>query len=293
MVGDLRNRAKVRAFFQQWLKVESVPDLSKDAKLFPEFSDAVVSDLRTALDLFLNDVIWSENSDFRQLLVADTVYVNGRLAKLYGGDLPADAPFTKVSLQPRDRAGLLTHPYLMACFAYTGSTSPIHRGVFIVRSLLGRGLKPPPEAVAPLAPDLHAGLSTRERVTLQTSPKACVTCHGMVNPLGFGLEHFDAIGRYRTEEKGRTIDATGVYETRAGELRSFSGARELGTILAESDETHNAFVEQFFHYIVKQPIRAYGPQTTAGLKTFFVEHNYHIRSLLVEIATTAALPNAK
>jgi hypothetical protein len=293
MAGDLRTRAKVRAFFQQWLKVESVPDLSKDPKLFPEFNDAVISDLRTTLDLFLDDVIWSGSSDFRQLLVADTVYVNGRLAKLYGGGLPADAPFKKLSLEPRDRAGLLTHPYLMACFAYTGSTSPIHRGVFIVRSLLGRGLRPPPEAVAPLAPELHANLTTRERVTLQTSPKACTTCHGMVNPLGFGLEHFDAIGRYRSEEKGRTIDATGVYETRTGELRSFSGARELGMILAASDETHHAFVEQLFHYVVKQPIRAFGPQTTAELTKKFAEHDFSIRNLLVEIATTSALPNVK
>ena len=84
----------------------------------------------------------------------------------------------------------------MASFAYTATSSPIHRGVFLARSVLGRSLRPPPEAVAPLPPDLHADLTTRERVTLQTKPEACQSCHGMINPLGFTLEHFDAVGRY-------------------------------------------------------------------------------------------------
>ena len=184
MLPDLRTRAKLREFFLQWLKVEQVPDIAKDSKQFAEFDEAVASDLRTSLDLFLEDVIWGESSDFRRLLLADDLYLNGRLAKLYGADLPADAPFRKVSTAPGERAGLLSHPYLMATFAYTATSSPIHRGVFIARSVLGRGLRPPPEAVAPLAPDLHAGLSTRERVALQTSPASCTTCHSMINPLG-------------------------------------------------------------------------------------------------------------
>ena len=122
-------------------------------------------------------LISSPEADFRRLLLADDVYLNGRLARFYGADLPPDAPFRKVPLDPAERAGVLSHPYLMASFAYTGSSSPIHRGVFVARSVLGRGLKQPPIAVSPLAPDLHASLNTRERVTLQTSPAACMTCH--------------------------------------------------------------------------------------------------------------------
>jgi hypothetical protein len=162
--------------------------------------------------------------------------------------------------------------------------------VFLSRSVLGRSLRPPPEAVAPLAPDLHAGLTTRERVSLQTSPKACITCHGMVNPLGFGLEHFDAIGRYRTEEKGKPIDSTGTYESRSGDRLTFTGARDLAKLLANSDETQTAIVEQLFHYVVKQPIRAFGPRELSDLRRSFAEHNYSIRKLLVEIMTTTAFP---
>src|SRR5207248_6057188 len=132
----------------------------------------------------------------------------GRLAEFYGADLSPDAPFQKVGVQAHERAGVLTHPYLMATFAYTAETSPIHRGVFLARSVLGLSLRPPPEAFTPLAPDLHPQLSTRERILLQTSPQACQSCHGMINPLGFTLENFDALGRYRAQEKGRPINAT-------------------------------------------------------------------------------------
>ena len=117
--------------------------------------------------------------------------------------------FKRSTWSRSERAGLLSHPYLMASFAYTATSSPIHRGVFISRSVLGRVLRPPPEAVVPLAPDLHPDLTTRQRVTLQTKSESCQSCHGMINPLGFTLEHFDALGRYRKEEKGRPIDAMG------------------------------------------------------------------------------------
>ena len=289
MVSDLRTRSKLREFLLQWLKVDAIPDIAKDPKRFAEFNEEVVSDLRTSLDLFLQDVIGSESSDFRELLRADYVYLNGRLAPLYGADLSTDAPFQRVLLEPGERAGVLSHPYLMANFAYTETSSPIHRGVFIARSVLGRVLRPPPEAIAPLAADLHPDLMTRQRVTLQTKPESCQSCHGMINPLGFTLEHFDAIGRYRNEENGRAIDATGSYETRAGELVKFDGIRDIAAFLAGSEEAHTAFVQQLFHFLVKQPMRAFGYQELPGLRRFFAAHDFNIRKLMVEIMATSAL----
>ena len=189
----------------------------------------------------------------------------------------------------KERAGLLTHPYLMASFAYTATSSPIHRGVFIARSVLGRVLRPPPEAVAPLAPDLHPDLTTRQRVAIQTQPESCRSCHGMINPLGFTLEHFDALGRYRKEEKGKPIDATGSYETRSGETVKFSGVRDLAAYLTTSGEAHSAFVQQLFHYLIKQPIGAFGRQELPELRRFFVAHDFNIRKLMVEIMASSAL----
>jgi hypothetical protein len=289
MVSDLRTHAKLHDFFMQWLKVDPVPDLAKDSSQFPGFDRAAASDLRTSLELFLEDVLWSDASDFRQLFLADSLYLNGRLARLYGVDLPTDAGFEKVSPKSGERAGILTHPYLMATFAYTASSSPIHRGVFLARSVLGRALLPPPEAFAPLPAQLHPQLTTRERVDLQTRPQACRTCHGMINPLGFTLENFDAIGRFRDKERDKPVNPTGSYLTRKGEAVEFAGVRDLAAFLAASDEVQEAFVGQLFHYFVKQPIRAYGSDKISDLRRFFVDNRCNVRKLMVEIAAESAL----
>jgi mono/diheme cytochrome c family protein len=295
MLADPRATAKLRTFFLQWLKIEQAPDLAKDPEHFPGFTPEVASDLRASLELLLDEVLTGKTADFRRLLLADYLYLNGRLAQFYGADLPADAPFQKVALEPAERSGVVAHPYLLADFAYTASSSPIHRGVFISRALLGRTLRPPPEAVAPIPPDLHPSLTTRERVVMQTKNEACIRCHGMINPLGFTLENFDAVGRYRKEEKGKPIDASGVYQTRKGESLKFENARQLAKYLSESEETQTALVEQLFHFTVKQPIRAFGQETSQNLRKSFVEQGFNIRKLAVEIMTVAALqsPNNK
>jgi cytochrome c553 len=295
MLGDLRARGKLHDFFMQWLKVDQSPDLGKDPKLFPKFDPAVASDLRTSLELFVEDVLWSGPSDFRQLFLADSLYLDGRLARFYGADLPADAPFQKVFLNPAERAGVLTHPYLMTVFAYTGTSSPIHRGVFLARNVLGRVLRPPPEAFTPLAPDLHPNLTTRERVALQTSPRQCQACHGLINHLGYTMEHFDAVGRFRDRERGKPIDATGTYQTRTGDMVKFAGVRDLARYLADSPEAHQAFVERLFHYLVKQPVQAYGPRKLGELERSFRADHDSMRKLMVEIIAQTALttPEAK
>ena len=290
MLPDLRTRSKLLDFFHQWLRIDGYPELAKDSGLFPGFDAAVASDLRTSLDLLLEDVVLNDPSDFQRLLTGDETFLNGRLAAFYGVDLPPDADFQKVLVEPNERAGVLTHPYILSVFAYTAASSPIHRGVFLSRNVLGRTLRPPPVAVAPLAPDLHPGLTTRERTILQTSPKECVRCHGMINPLGYALERFDAVGRYRREEKGKTVDAGGEYETLAGEVAKFEGARPMAAFLAGSDEVHAAFVDRLFHYLVKQPIRSYGPTAQSDLRRAFAEKGFSIRELTVRIACAAARP---
>jgi cytochrome c553 len=289
MAANPRCDAKLREFLLQWLRVDQVPDLSKSPERFPGFDATVAADLRASLELFLEDVLRSDAVDFRRLLLDDEVYLNGRLAKVYGAESSEDPGFRKVKLDGGERAGVLTHPYLMAAFAYTAASSPIHRGVFLARGIMGRSLRPPPIAVAPLAPDLHPNLTTRERVTLQTSPAECQTCHTLINPLGFSLEHFDAIGKYRTEEQGKPIDATAVYQTKAGEQETFTGVRQLAAYCARSEEVQSSFVEQLFHYLVKQPIQTHGFGASATLRKSLVAHEFNIRKLVVEIATATAL----
>jgi hypothetical protein len=289
MVTDRRTRSKARDFLFQWLKVDPAPDLAKPREQFPGFDKSMASDLRTSFDLFLDDVVWGGGSDYRQLFLADHLYLNGRLAQFYGASLPAEAPFQRISLPLRPSAGILSHPYLMATFAYSSASSPIHRGVFLARNVFGVSLRPPPEAFAPLPAEAHPELSTRERVALQTRPQQCQSCHSVINPLGFTLENFDAVGRFRASEAGRPINSAGAFETRTGEIVKFAGVRDLAQFVASSQEAQDTFITQLFHYLVKQPIRAFGATELADLRRFFVEHDYNIRALIVEIMVESAL----
>jgi cytochrome c5 len=289
MVSDLRTRAKLRRFLHQWLKLDYMNDIAKDTALFPGFGPELVSDLRMSLDLFIDDIVWGEEPDLRRLFLASYLYATPRMAAFYGWSWPDQtAPqgqvFAKIVLPEDQYAGVLSHPMLMSGFAYTTTSSPIHRGVFLARSVLGKFLKPPPEAVAPLAPDLHPNLTTRARVELQTSPAACQSCHAMINHLGFALENYDAVGRYRLLEKDQPVDASGHYLDPNGELVRFVGARQLAEYLAKSPEVASAFVGQLFHFTVQQPIRAYGPGKLDELTNFFQQNGWNVRRLLTEIA---------
>jgi cytochrome c553 len=290
MLTDPRAKAKLREFFHSWLKTDHAGDIAKDPKRFPGFDEAIVSDLRTSLDLLIDEIVWSSASDFRRFFLEDQVYLNARLAKFYGVAPPAGDGFQKSKLNPEQRAGALTHPFLMAAFAYTGTSSPIHRGVFLARGVLGLSMRPPPDAFSPLDEKLHPNLTTRERVALQTKPAACVSCHGVINPLGFTLESFDAVGRYRDKENGKSIDVTGSYQTRAGDTVTFKGIRDLAKFLAGSDEVQAAFAEQMFHHLVKQPVRAFGANKQAELTKAFKDGNFSIKKLAVEIAVAGAKP---
>ncbi|MDB5386009.1 MAG: cytochrome c [Planctomycetaceae bacterium] len=286
---DPRFRFKFREFLLQWMKLDQVRDLNKAADQFPGFDVATARDLRLSFELLLDQVIASDNCDFRQLFLTNQIELNGRLSKVYGGNLPPDAPFQRVAIETEHCAGILTHPYLMSVFADATTTSPIRRGVFLARGVFGRALLPPPDAFVPLAPALHPNLNTRERAALQTKETSCQTCHAMINPLGFALENFDAIGRYRTEEVARPIDATGEYTTRKGVQVKFKGARDLAAYVAQSEEAHSAFVEKMFHYAVQQPVRALGTETSPRLKQAFRDSQFNMRKLLMEIGIESAL----
>ncbi len=289
MLSDLRAKAKLHHFLLTWLKCDLERELSKDTEVFPGFDEAMISDLRTSLEIFLDDVLGSQEADFRRLLLEQDVFLNDRLADFYGAEVAAESGFSKVTLDGGKRAGVLTHPYVMASLADRQHTSPIHRGVLLARGMLGIALRPPPVAVAPLAADLHPGLTTRERVTLQTQPANCMTCHGIINPLGFTLERFDAVGRIRDQDRGKPIHDTGSYQTRNGETVTIAGARGLAEMLSASDEVHSAFCEQLFHHLVQQPVRAYGSTTLDDLKETFTSRGMNIRTLAIEIMASSAL----
>ncbi|WP_164100566.1 DUF1592 domain-containing protein [Candidatus Laterigemmans baculatus] len=288
MLDDPRTRAKTREFFEWWLMFDHFAELPKDRDKFGEFNAAVATDLKRSLELHLDDLVWEGDADFRKLLTSDELYVNDRLAKLYGIELSENAGFEKREVDPQQRAGILSHPLLMAGFAYQDDTSPIHRGVFLTRNVIGRTLRSPPQDFTPLPAELHADLSTRERVALQTEPAECQKCHAIINPLGFALENYDAIGRYRTSAGDKPIDASGWYQTLDGKKETFTGVRPLAEFLANHQEVHDTFIHRVFQHFVKQPLPAYGKESFDRLRNEFAASDFNIRQLLIEVATVSA-----
>lgn len=292
MIADPRAATKMRAYVRRWLKVDDLHGLHKTDGKFPGFDDSFIVDLRISLEMTIDEVLNDPNADYRRFFTDKGVWMNGRMAKFYGIDKPADAPFEKITFDNQPRAGVLTHPLLMAGFAYSDLTSPIHRGVFVSRNLLGRRLRSPPDSITPESPHLSPNLSTRERVSKQTKPVSCQSCHDMINPLGFAMEHFDTVGRYRTDENGKKIDASGAYMRADAELAKFTNATDLGAFVAEGREGHAAFVERLFKDAIKQPIMAYGANEKERLRQFFSDNACNIRKLLGEIVVSATLADA-
>jgi hypothetical protein len=305
-------------FFHHWLQVDRIESLSKDSKLYPGFTSALVADLRTSLNLFLDDTMWNGESDYRKLLLADYAFLNHRLADFYGVNTNAEEhsdttagvskesgsdqtepkevvevasadEFFKATFGEQSRCGVLTHPYLLASFSYQKLTSPIHRGVFLTRHIVGRSLRPPPMAMTFKDADFAPNLTMRQKVSALTKPQACQTCHSVINPLGFSLEQFDAVGRFRTTENEKPIDPVSEYITDDGEKVRLAGAHDVAEFAIGSEQAHNAFIQELFHHVAKQPLEAYGPDTLEHLHDAFVKSNFNMKHLLIDIATLTAL----
>jgi hypothetical protein len=310
MLADPRARAKLMGFFRQWLEFEE-RDLTKDEKLYPAFDESVAADLRYSLEVFLDSVLWSESSDYRELLLADYLVLNDRLQHLYdvasqvatyAGDAGAEevgddaaepvfddaSDFDRVAFPPDRRAGVLTHPFLLSAYSYHNNSSPIHRGVFLTRNIVGRPLKPPPVAVAFKEDEFAPDLTMREKITQLTRDKACMSCHSVINPLGFALENYDAVGRWRTSENDKPIDTAGQYVTVEGRTLDVASARDVANFAATSPSAHRAFVTQLFRQMIKQNPAAYGADSIESLRLQFADDDFNMQHLVVSIAVRAA-----
>jgi hypothetical protein len=293
MLKDPRAKSKLRDFLHHWLHVEEGAEIAKDPITYPGFDQGVVMDLRTSLDLFTERVVWSETSDYRDLLLNKNILMNDRLAAFYGQKLPEGQGYRPVQMDADMRAGVLTHPYVLASFSYTKSTSPIHRGVFVTRNILGRMLKPPPMAIAFMDDKFDPSFTMREKVSELTAKPACMACHVTINPLGFSFERFDAVGRVRAMDNNKPVNDVAEYTAADGTVLKLAGARDVAMHAAESQAGQAGFVRNLFQAMVKQPPAAYAPETLNQLTEQFRKDHFHIRNLAVEVAVTAALTPAK
>jgi hypothetical protein len=263
MLDDPRAEAALQGFFWRWLQLDggrlhhALEETPKSPELYPEWTPELRAAMRTEIEALVRDT-FARGGSFEELLTTRRAYVNGPLAELYGvPDGPTGATeWAWVDLDPATRSGLLTRAAFLSVFSSATVQSPIRRGVFVLEELFCTELgEPPPNAsdvsVEGGEVETETGervvRSVREDVLARTSGGTCAACHGTINPVGFTFEHYDGLGRHRTEEltSGRPIDARGALSGTDvdGELRD---ATELGARIASSGRARTCFADRFF-----------------------------------------------
>ena len=210
MLADPRAYSLAGNFADQWLYLRNLDSLTPDARLFPDFDDNLRQAFRRETELFFESIL-REDRSILDLLKADYTYLNERLAKHYGIGGIQGSHFRRVPVTPESRrGGLLRHGSVLSVTSYATRTSPVIRGNWILGNLLGTPPPPPPPDV-PALPEktISAALSVRERLAEHRANTACASCHDIMDPVGFAMENFDAVGRWREYENGLPVDASG------------------------------------------------------------------------------------
>jgi hypothetical protein len=212
MLADERSKALVNNFAGQWLYLRNIRLVSPDPTLFPEFSDNLRQSFAREMDLFLESQ-FREDHSVTDLLTADYTYLNEDLARHYGIANVYGPHFRRVALTDDARKGFLGKGAILTVTSYANRTSPVLRGKWLLENILGAPPTPPPPNVPALKENVAGGkaLSVRERMEEHRANPVCASCHKVMDPLGFALENFDAIGRWRTvSEAGTPVDASGT-----------------------------------------------------------------------------------
>ena len=230
MLADPRTATLAGNFAGQWLHLRNMRALAPDVNAFPEFDDNLRAAFTRETELFVEHLV-REDRSVVELLTADYTFLNERLARHY--DIPGvyGSHFRRVALRDEARRGLLGHGSVLTVTSYATRTSPVLRGKWLLENILGAPPPPPPPDVPELeeADVAERPRSMRERMEQHRANPVCAACHARMDPLGFALENFDAIGKWRTAEGGRPIDASGVLPDGA----AFDGPAGLRRMLAE------------------------------------------------------------
>ncbi|MCY0988603.1 DUF1592 domain-containing protein [Nannocystis sp. ILAH1] len=287
MLADARSRATVRDFHGQWLELKRIEELEKDDEAFPEFALDLRPMLRAEAEEFLDHVIWDDKGDLDSMYLAPYTFLNGALSEYYGLDGPSGDGFQKFDLPAGQASGFLTQGGLLSVLAKPNQTSPIHRGKFVRERLLCQVVPPPPDNVDITPPEVDPNLPTRERFKQHSTDPSCSGCHGMMDPIGFGFEHFDGIGRWREVEAGQPIDATG--EIIGGTTKgTFDGVPELASLLVDSPEVERCMTLQWFRYAYGRADAKEDACTIDDLTRQFAGSGRRIQDLIVALTQSEA-----
>ncbi len=255
-------RETLRSFWTQWLRLGRLEGISRDAALYPDFDTATADAMRRETEAFIDHLLWTDPSGLREVFVARFSILDARTGPLYGIDGLGDEP-TRTEL-PEQRRGVLTHPSVLTVTSDTDATSPVKRGVFVLRSLLCQALPPVPTDIVIEEPPPSDAQTTRERWAQHSADPACSYCHRILDPVGFAMEDFDAIGRHRDVENGRPIDAHGGIPSLGVDDGTLEGAAELSELIADREELRRCFARQWTRFALgRREARTDEPSLTA------------------------------
>jgi hypothetical protein len=237
----------------------------------------------------VDDELWTRGS-YDGFLTDPVAWVDGPLAKLYGVPAPAGAGLQRVALDGSQRAGIVTQAGVLAAGAHETSDSPVLRGVFILDRLLCAAPPPPPPSVNQSVPTGTSDqpMTTRQKFALVHEQGSCVSCHKAIDGAGFGLEHYDALGKWRTTDNGLPVDATATLTGTGDADGPYDGAVALAAKLAASRRAHDCLVQQLLRSslgVTKDDIDASAIQP---LGDAFAAHQHDFRELLVALARSDA-----
>ncbi len=284
LLADPKARATTTAFHELWLELYALDSVTKASEVIDDFSSLGLA-FRAETTEFADWVFWGENGAAERLLVSNVGFLNAELKAHYGLNVAgADgSALEQVDLSGSQRVGLLTQGAFLSLFANPDRTSPTKRGKFVRQQLLCQPPPPPPDNVPALPVSSNKGKPIREMLAAHVEDPACAGCHSLMDPIGFGFESYDAVGRHRELENGVPIDDSGelLEVTSAG---PFVGAAELSQKLSESDEYYECVATQWFRFALG---RLEGKRDGCSLKAIrerFREAGNSLPELVVAVA---------
>jgi len=279
-------RSALAEFYGQAFLLDTITSETKDPSKFPQFGAPLVAAMKQSVLAFVDDIVFTRDADAREIFTSQNYFVNADLAPLYGMSV-AGTSMQKVTI-PADqkRAGILGQAGFLAHFAHASISSPTRRGRFVQENLLCNDLPaPPPGQNTNIPPDPPGMPQTmKQKLTAHEADASCATCHQRMDPIGFALENFDAIGAFRATDNGLTLDTTG----HVVELGDFASAVDLGNALAASDDAMKCVVKNFIRSSMGHLESKGETEAIAALAKSFADGGYHMKSLMAELCLSPA-----
>lgn len=287
MLEDPRAREAMRGFYLRWLELD-LSSVSKDPELFPEFDYDMARSMETEVAMRIDHALWEGTGTLDELLTAPYTFVDERLAAIYGLEGITGDEFVRVELDPSERPGLFTVPGIMAMRSHPNQTSPVLRGQFVRERILCQHLPPPPPDLVVFAPEVTEGQSTRDRFEQHRSDPSCSSCHELMDPIGYGFENFDSIGRFRATDEGQPIDASGEIIATEHTNGTFDGPAELMELLGSSRDVQSCMTVQWFRNALRRTETDEDGCAIQEVQESFAATGNDLRELVVALVQTDA-----